>query len=161
MEDHLVFIKSWWNMNFSYRWTSDRLLVNWKGKQKIMFHAVVPPFNAAILNYKSSRDRRCLDRIEVGFAITCIISAYHHWRFEFKSRWWRGVLDTNLCDKVCQWQVLCLVNSFNHTLALFEQTHCIDWIYCCYLQSLTEIMHPWYPCHMLPVELWEHSCKSR
>jgi hypothetical protein len=40
MEDHLFFIKSWWNMNFSYRWTSDRLLVNWQGKQKIMFHAV-------------------------------------------------------------------------------------------------------------------------
>ena len=41
MEDHLFFIKSWWNMYFSYRWTSDRLLVNWKGKQKVMFHAVI------------------------------------------------------------------------------------------------------------------------
>jgi hypothetical protein len=38
----------------------------------------------------------------VGFATTCIISAYHHWNCEFESRWWRGVLDTTLCGKVCQ-----------------------------------------------------------
>jgi hypothetical protein len=30
------------------------------------------------------------------------ISAYHHSRFEFESRSWQGVLDTTLCDKVCQ-----------------------------------------------------------
>jgi hypothetical protein len=29
--------------------------------------------------------------------------ANHHLRFELKSRSWRGVLDTTLCDKVCQW----------------------------------------------------------
>jgi len=29
-------------------------------------------------------------------------SAYHHQRCEFKSCSWRVVLDTTLCDKVCQ-----------------------------------------------------------
>ena len=37
----------------------------------------------------------------VGFITTCAFSAYHHLRCEFES-WW-GVLDTTLCDKVCQW----------------------------------------------------------
>ena len=38
------------------------------------------------------------DRMIFGFKTTCAIS-------EFKSRSWRGVLDTRLCDKVshCQW----------------------------------------------------------
>jgi len=36
---------------------------------------------------------------------TCVISAYHLWRCEFESHSWRGVLDTALCDKVCQWLV--------------------------------------------------------
>ena len=31
------------------------------------------------------------------------ISAYHHLNCEFKSRRLGGVLDTTLCDKVCQW----------------------------------------------------------
>jgi hypothetical protein len=30
------------------------------------------------------------------------ISAYHHKNYEFESRSWWGVLDTTLCDKVCQ-----------------------------------------------------------
>ena len=42
------------------------------------------------------------DRIIVGFTITYAISAYHHWSCEFESRWWRGALDTTLCNKVCQ-----------------------------------------------------------
>jgi hypothetical protein len=29
--------------------------------------------------------------------------AYHNQRCEFKAQSWRGVLDTTLCDKVCQW----------------------------------------------------------
>jgi len=32
---------------------------------------------------------------------TYAISADHHQRCEFKSRSWRDVLDTILCDKVC------------------------------------------------------------
>jgi hypothetical protein len=35
--------------------------------------------------------------------ITYAISAYHHYRWEFESRSWRGVFDTTLCDQVCQW----------------------------------------------------------
>jgi len=31
------------------------------------------------------------------------ISAYHHWCCEFELHSWRGVVDTTLCDKVCQW----------------------------------------------------------
>jgi hypothetical protein len=39
----------------------------------------------------------------VGYTTTYAISAYHHLRCEFEFWWWRGVLDTTLCDKVCQW----------------------------------------------------------
>jgi hypothetical protein len=41
-------------------------------------------------------------RMVVGFPITDVISAYYHYSCEFESRSWRGVLDTTLCDKVCQ-----------------------------------------------------------
>ena len=39
----------------------------------------------------------------VGFTTACAISAYHHWSCESESHSWWGVLDTTLCDKVCQW----------------------------------------------------------
>jgi hypothetical protein len=39
----------------------------------------------------------------VGFTTTYIFSANHHYRCEFESRWWWGVLDTTLCDTICQW----------------------------------------------------------
>jgi len=39
----------------------------------------------------------------VGFTTTNAISAHHHLPCEFESRPWRGVLDTTLCDKACQW----------------------------------------------------------
>ena len=48
------------------------------------------------------RGHRGRDRIVVGFTTTHAISAYHHLRCEFESYSWRGVLDTALCDKVCQ-----------------------------------------------------------
>ena len=41
--------------------------------------------------------------IVVQFTTTCPISAYHHYRCEFQSCSMRGVLDTTLSDKVCQW----------------------------------------------------------
>jgi len=47
--------------------------------------------------------RRGRDRMVVGFTTTCAISAYHHWSCEFEPRSWRDVLDTKLCDKICQW----------------------------------------------------------
>jgi hypothetical protein len=42
--------------------------------------------------------------------------------------------------------------SNTHTLSILR--HCIN------LLSLTEIYLFWYPCHMLPVDIWEASCKS-
>ena len=36
-------------------------------------------------------------------AIIYAISAYHYLSCEFEPRSWRDVLDTTLCDKVCQW----------------------------------------------------------
>ena len=50
--------------------------------------------------YINCRDR---DHLVVGFTTTCGISAYHHWICEFEPHSWWGVLDTTLCDKVCQW----------------------------------------------------------
>jgi len=47
--------------------------------------------------------RRGRHRMIIGFTTTCAISAYHHKSCEFESRSWRGVLNTTLCDKVCQW----------------------------------------------------------
>jgi hypothetical protein len=41
----------------------------------------------------------------VEYKTTCAVSAYHHYSCEFESRSWRGVLDTTICDKVCQWLV--------------------------------------------------------
>jgi hypothetical protein len=41
----------------------------------------------------------------VGFTTTCAISAYHHYSCEFEPSSWRGVIDTTLCDQVCQWLV--------------------------------------------------------
>jgi len=52
--------------------------------------------------YAVCRGRRGRDRMVAGFITTCAISAYPNYKVEFKSRSWRGVLDTALCDKVCQ-----------------------------------------------------------
>jgi hypothetical protein len=48
------------------------------------------------------RGRRGRDRIVIGFTTICAISAYQYKSSEFEPRSWRGVLDTTLCDKVCQ-----------------------------------------------------------
>jgi hypothetical protein len=39
----------------------------------------------------------------LGFTIACAISSYHYYSCEFASRSLPGVLETTLCDKVCQW----------------------------------------------------------
>ena len=56
-----------------------------------------------IISPSNRRDRRGRDRMDVGFTPTYAISAHHHQSCEFKSRSWRGILDTTLCDKLCQW----------------------------------------------------------
>jgi hypothetical protein len=48
------------------------------------------------------RGRSGNDRMVIGFTAFCAISAYHHESCEFETRSWRFVLDTILCDKVCQ-----------------------------------------------------------
>jgi len=37
-----------------------------------------------------------------GFTTTCAIGAYHQEKCDFEPRSWQGVLDTTLCDQVCQ-----------------------------------------------------------
>jgi len=44
------------------------------------------------------RGRRGRNRMVVEFTYTGAIIANH----EFESRSWRGVLDTTLCDNICQ-----------------------------------------------------------
>ena len=48
------------------------------------------------------RGRRGTDRMVVGFTTTCTISAYHLQSCKFEPYSWRGVPDTNLCDKAYQ-----------------------------------------------------------
>jgi hypothetical protein len=43
------------------------------------------------------------DHMVVGYKATRVINAYHYWRCEFETRSWRALLDTTLCDEVCQW----------------------------------------------------------
>ena len=49
--------------------------------------------------------RGCRGRMVVGFTTTCTyaINANHYYSCEFESCLWQGVLDTTLCDQVCQW----------------------------------------------------------
>jgi hypothetical protein len=63
----------------------------------------------------SVRGRRVPDRMVVGFATTCTISAYHHQSCKFEPYSWRGVTDTTLCDKACQWLASTPVSSTNKT----------------------------------------------
>jgi hypothetical protein len=35
-----------------------------------------------------------------------VVIAYYHWSCEFESCSWRGVLDTSLCNIVCQWRTV-------------------------------------------------------
>jgi hypothetical protein len=51
-----------------------------------------------ILKYKHNS-------IVVELTTTYAISSDHYQRCEFEFRSWRGVLDTTLCNKVCQWIV--------------------------------------------------------
>jgi hypothetical protein len=46
--------------------------------------------------------RRGFDRMVVGFTTKYAISAYHHFSCKLKCDSWRSILDTTLCDDVCQ-----------------------------------------------------------
>jgi hypothetical protein len=56
-------------------------------------------FNHSFTNIRLNNS----DHIIVGFTTTWAFSTYYHLCCEFESRSWRGVLDTTLCDQVCQW----------------------------------------------------------
>jgi uncharacterized membrane protein len=70
--------------------------------------------------------RGCRDRMVVGFTTTNAISTYMYlpWNCEFESRSWRGVLDTTLCDKVCQWLAADLWFSQSTPVSSTNQTDC-------------------------------------
>jgi hypothetical protein len=48
------------------------------------------------------RGRRGRDRMLVGFTTICAVSSYNHQSGDFEPRSWREVLDTTLCEQVCQ-----------------------------------------------------------
>ena len=76
------------------------------------------------LNY-TYRGRCGHDRMVVGFTTTYAISAYHHCcELEFRS--WRGVLDTTLYDKVCQWLTAGRWFSPGTTVSPTNKTDCND-----------------------------------
>ena len=52
-----------------------------------------------LLEIRSRRGRDCM---VVEFTTACLISVYHHLTFDFESFPCQDVLDTTLCDKVCQ-----------------------------------------------------------
>jgi hypothetical protein len=59
-----------------------------------------------MFHFSIRTQRRGRDRMVFGYTTTCAISAYQHQSCEFDSRSWRDVLDTTLCNKVCQLQVV-------------------------------------------------------
>ena len=66
------------------------------------------------------------DCMVVGFTTTNAISTYMYlpWNCEFESRSWRGVLNTTLCDKVCQWLAADLWFSQSTPVSSTNQTDC-------------------------------------
>jgi hypothetical protein len=73
---------------------------------------------------KIVRSRRGRDRMVVRFTTTYmqpvpITTKVVH---EFKSNWWRGVFDTTLCDKVCQWHLVTLCH-----LVVYMYVTCLHW----------------------------------
>ena len=56
----------------------------------------------------------------VGFTTAYAISAYHSKRGEFECRSWRDILDTTLCDKVCQ--VGCFLRVFRFPISSTNKT---------------------------------------
>jgi hypothetical protein len=85
--------------------------------------------------YDSDRGHHGRDRIVVGFTTNYAISAYHHERCEFESCLWRAVLDTTLCDKVCQWHAAGRWFSPGTLVSSTNKTDCHD-------RTITTMMAP-------------------
>jgi hypothetical protein len=61
-----------------------------------------------------------------------------------KSRWWRGVLDTTLCDKVCQWPATDQWFSLGTPVSSTNKTDCHDIAEICWVFSFVsnkEVTH--------------------
>jgi hypothetical protein len=54
-------------------------------------------FGIKIISYNKTSGRRGRDRMVVGFSTTCAIQSV-----PITTCSWRGLLNTTLCDKVCQ-----------------------------------------------------------
>ena len=78
--------------------------------------------NLLLLLSLLNRERRGRDSVVVGFTTTCAISSSPYWSCEFKSRSWRSVLDTTVCDKVCQWLTTGRWFSLNTLLSFTKAT---------------------------------------
>jgi hypothetical protein len=68
-----------------------------------LIHKHVLLYTFLNISLSKREGRRGRDRKVVGFSTTCAISVHHIYGCGFEPRSWRGVLDTALCDKVCQW----------------------------------------------------------
>ena len=109
--------------------------------------------------------------------ITCQISDKHHHyltlikasrlyhKMKNKSKY--TTLFQSLIIKSYNWVLIFIIKIHDiyilvlRALVLFEQSNFLDRISLCFILSLTELYSFfWYPCHVLPVELWETSCYS-
>ena len=70
---------------------------------KSLMMRLLTEYNQELHYWIAYKSRRGRDHMVVGITTTCAISAYHILSCEFEPRSWRGVLDTVLCDNVCQW----------------------------------------------------------
>ena len=82
------------------------------------------------------------DRMVNGFTTIYAISAYHPLSCEFESCSWRGVLDTTLCDKVCQWLASGRLFSPSTTVSSTNKTDCHEITKILLKVVLNTIIHP-------------------
>ena len=90
-------------------WKTVESKCTWNWNYDSIFYYFHILFTAIFINYilycrsnRWPRRRHGRNRMVAGYTTTCAISVYHHYSCEFKSRSLQGVLDTTLCDKVCQ-----------------------------------------------------------
>ena len=96
-----------YNLQYMYgRWLSKRSQRTHRLQNILKLETPSPTINS----WRGRHDRK---RMVVGFTITF---AYHHYSCEFESRSWQGVLDTALCDKVCQFRYIFFIYCITYNL---------------------------------------------
>jgi hypothetical protein len=100
---------------------------------------VVLSNNHSLILFRSCRGR---DHMVAGFTTTYAMSGYHHKIYEFESCWWWGVLDTTLCDKVCQWLAAGWWFSADTKVSSSNTTNCHDKKHEMSLKVALNITHP-------------------